>query len=352
MRMPHDQMQAVESASSAASAAARSEACIECRAQQQILGRVAGSDSSGVTAPGRPRDGARAASMMRPRLPSKSPTVGLICASATCTCRDLMSTGGSEDADDYRMRVARRACGDRAAAWDALLDALARRPFMRHAFLAALHDRVAPASHRLAAAVPDACDAAACAAAAAVPEVPLLRRIRLRLGLGRCLRAPRSAPTTRSCWAPCPSPLCPGPPAGARAAARRRWPARCSRRRRPRAVIAASAVHRRRPTARPARPAACCARACSSTGPTAARRTPTSTSFLARLQRDKRKKIRGAPQGGRGRASVRRCTGHGIDEARLGLLLPLLPHTYARTMHALPEPRLLPALAETMPEHW
>jgi predicted N-acyltransferase len=57
-------------------------------------------------------------------------------------------------------------------------------------------------------------------------------------------------------------------------------------------VVGTRAVHRRADRAAFAAPAGCCARACSSTG----RRTPRSpqsdfTDLLARLQRDKRKKI-------------------------------------------------------------
>ena len=100
-----------------------------------------------------------------------------------------------------------------AAAWDSLVAAQpSATPFVSIAYLRALHDS--------ASAVGDTGWAPQLPAARArrrarrrvpaLPQGPLLRRVRLRLGLGRRLPAPRPRATTRSCWSRCRSRRCRG----------------------------------------------------------------------------------------------------------------------------------------------
>src|SRR5436190_6445640 len=82
---------------------------------------------------------------MRRPLPARSPTVALSCASATITgvesdMRGRDSADGRKVANDYVIRVVDDPAAIEASAWDALLDLNASRtPFMRHAYLLALH---------------------------------------------------------------------------------------------------------------------------------------------------------------------------------------------------------------------
>ena len=145
----------------------------------------------------------------------------------------------------------------------------------------------------------------------AVPEGPLVRRIRVRLGLGRRLPAPRPALLPEAAGRGAVH-------AGARAApARSRRPARRVLLRAMRVAGAEAKLSSAHllfaDDARSARPhgqrAGCCAARCSSTGPTARpHRTPDFADFLGSLQHDKRKKIQQERRTrGRGRHRVSRA---------------------------------------------
>ena len=97
------------------------------------------------------------------------------------------------DPDEYVIRIVDDPAAIDADAWSALLAGQpAATPFISHAYLRALHQSRARSAHRLGAAVPRP---RACRRAGrrlpAVPQGPLLRRVRVRLGLGRRLPAPR-----------------------------------------------------------------------------------------------------------------------------------------------------------------
>src|SRR5881398_2348353 len=94
-------------------------------------------ESSGVTTRRAPCSYAvRAASMIFCALPVMSPTVTLSCAvqivSAISDVPDL--------SNDYVTRVLSAPSDVDAAAWDTLVARAGGSPFMRHAYLAALHD--------------------------------------------------------------------------------------------------------------------------------------------------------------------------------------------------------------------
>ena len=160
-----------------------------------------------------------------------------------------------------------------AAAWDALVDAQpSATPFMRLAYLRALHesasavdaDRLGSRSSSLLER-----DGALRRRLPALPQGPFLRRVRVRLGLGRRLPAarPRYYPKLLDAvpFTPVPGPRLLARDARAigalllRGDAAARAPTRSSRRR--------TCSSSTRPTRRPrAKPAGCCAARCSSTG--------------------------------------------------------------------------------------
>ena len=261
------------------------------------------------------------------------------------------------------IRVHDHPAGIDATAWNALLaEQASATPFMRHEYLlraARLGQR--HREHRLAAAVPvGARGRHAGRRLPAVPQGPFLRRVRVRLGLGRRLPAPRPGllPEAARCGA-------------VHAGARRRA---CWRATRPAARVAAAGDA----ATRDARPSCRRRTCCSSTTPTAQRRATAGwmmrstvqfhwrnrepapyadfADFLASLQREKRKKI----QQERRRVAEagvqlhRRLQGDEISRDRLGLLLPLLHADLPRApLDALPDARLLRAHGRARwPQHW
>ena len=158
--------------------------------------------------------------------------------------------------------------------WNALLEAQAApTPFMRHEYLLALHESgSAVARVRLG-------PAAAClhegdvlvGCLPGLPEEPLLRRVRLRLGLGRCLPAPRPALLPEAAVRRAVHARARQPTAGARCRQRAGCCcARCGRSARAASCRRRTCCSWTRPTCRPPQTkAGCCARRCSSTGSTA-----------------------------------------------------------------------------------
>ena len=132
---------------------------------------------------------------------------------------------------------------------------------------------------------------------AALREVAFLRRVRLRLGLGRRLRTPRRSRTTRSCSARCRSrrPRARGcsRPTPPRA---RPWRGRCCElARESRVVVAARALSGGRRCRGAARAAGCSsAPACSSIGATPATRSSTTSSRRCRTTSARRSARSGA----------------------------------------------------------
>ena len=180
----------------------------------------------------------------------------------------------------------------------------------------------------------------------ALPQGPLVRRVRVRLGLGRRLPAPRPRLLPQAHRRDPVHAGAGAAPAGATheqraaAAARHRGAGAPGRH-----LVGAPAVPRRRRPGRGDRGRLVAAPArCSSTG---SNRAPAPyadfADFLASLQREKRKKIqqerrRVADAG----VSFTRRDGARDRRRRLGLLLPLLhPHLPRAPLDALPEARLL-----------
>ena len=198
-------------------------------------------------------------------------------------------------------------------------------------------------------------DGALLGAAPALPEDPLVRRVRVRLGLGRRLPAPRPALLPEAAGRGAVHAGARAAAAGARRRVRAaRWPKRCTPfARRAHAVIGPRAVPRRRRRPGAARTAGWldARTACSSTGQReAAGAHADFDDFLASLQRDKRKKIqqerRKVADAGVG---LHRARGAEIDATTVGLLPPLLrPDLPRRTAR---RPYLTRAFFAAMAQH-
>jgi hypothetical protein len=180
----------------------------------------------------------------------------------------------------------------------------------------------------------------------------LLWRVRVRLGLGRRLPAPRPALLPQAAGRRALHAGAGHAPAGRDdawrdrlvAAWREHWPTG--------AVVGPRAVRRRDRPRPSSAPAGCCAKACSSTGPRTAHPHADFADLLARLQRDKRKKI----QQERRRVADAGVTFTVHEGARstpdaVGLLPPLLhAHLPGPPQHALPDARLLRPHGATLPQ--
>ena len=215
-------------------------------------------------------------------------------------------------------------------AWNAL--AGSEVPFLRHEFLAALEHTgcVGPASGWTPSYITLHDDGRAGGGGAGLPQGPFLRRVRLRLLLGRGLRAVGPQLLPEADGVPCRSRR--RPERGCCCA--RMWIGRSVRRRLAQAIEefapAPSTCPRpmpcssmRRTARRWRRPAGCCAGTASFTGPTRATATSSSTSRPSRPRSARRRAASGAGCRKPGiHFETRFGTDIGASAARYGLRLP------------------------------